>query len=223
MRKLLVPLLFSSLVLFSCSSNSNHNSNKTIYHLEKKGERIEMTQEENVFRVLEFPKTRQAANWTCGANAVQKVCAYYGDDYREMDLVKLLHSSPEYGTALQMIMDFFKKHHYKAELKEYMTIEDLKKYTDRGIPVILMIQAWAHHEADLKGWDNGHFTVCIGYTTDDLIFADPSLYGLGFIPKNKLMERWHDTDVDDKKYYQTGIAVYGKKPKFDLQKIEEIY
>jgi hypothetical protein len=45
---------------------------------------------------------------------------------------------------------------------------------------------------------------------------------LGYIPNDKLLERWHDVDVGEKKCYQLGIAIYGKKPNFDLEKIEEI-
>jgi hypothetical protein len=103
-----------------------------------------------------------------------------------------------------------------------MTIEELKAYIDKDNPVILMIQAWVKNETEFKGWSNGHFSVCIGYTSDELLFADPSLYDIGYIPIDKLLERWHDLDVGDKKYYQLGIAVYGKKPKFDLERIEEI-
>jgi hypothetical protein len=85
-----------------------------------------------------------------------------------------------------------------------------------------MIQAWVKDQSELKNWENGHYTVCIGYTRDELLFADPSLYDIGYIPNNKLLERWHDVDVGDKKYYQLGIAVYGKKSNFDLERIEEI-
>lgn len=120
------------------------------------------------------------------------------------------------------MIDFFVKAKFKVDVKEYMTIAELKGYIDRDIPVILMIQAWARNKNEYKGWSEGHYTVCIGYTKDELLFADPSLYDIGYIPNNKLLERWHDLDIGEKKYYQLGIAVYGKKPKFDLEKIEEI-
>jgi hypothetical protein len=103
-----------------------------------------------------------------------------------------------------------------------MTVPELKGFIDRDIPVILMLQAWVKDTAELSGWDNGHFSVCIGYTRDELLFADPSLYDIGFIPADRLEARWHDLDVGGRRYYQLGIAVYGKKPKFDLEKIEEI-
>jgi predicted double-glycine peptidase len=219
-----IILLFSAfaLLIAGCSRNDNDIKVEKIFIMEKNGKNIPMIENRDIIKILEFPKTRQAENWTCGANAVQKICAYYGEDHREMDLVKILGSTDANGTAIQPIIDFFLKSKYKIDVKEHMTIAELKSYIDRDIPVILMLQAWVMHKEEFKDWSNGHFTVCIGYTKNEILFADPSLYDIGYIPENELMERWHDLDVGDKKYYQLGIAVYGKKPKFDLEKIEEI-
>lgn len=220
----LTILVFSMLLvlMIGCTHRGDEVKVEKIYIMEKNGRSIPLIEKRDIIKILEIPKTRQAENWTCGANAVQKICEYYGEDYREMDLVKMLKSTPDNGTDLQPIIDFFVKAKFKIDVKEHMTIAELKEYIDKDIPVILMIQAWIKNESEYKCWSNGHYTVCIGYTRDELLFADPSLYDIGYIPNNKLLERWHDLDVGEKKYYQLGIAVYGKKPKFDLEKIEEI-
>jgi hypothetical protein len=215
-------LLLILLLMISCNKGGGDIKVQKIYIMEKNGRNIPLIEKRDIVKILDIPKTRQAENWTCGANAVQKICGYYGEDYREMDLVKILKSTPENGTELQPIIDFFVKAKFKIDVKEHMTIAELKEYIDKDIPVILMIQAWMKNQSECTGWSNGHFTVCIGYTRDEVLFADPSLYDIGYIPNEKLLERWHDLDVGDKKYYQLGIAVYGKKPKFNLEKIEEI-
>ncbi|MEI7726197.1 MAG: C39 family peptidase [Bacteroidota bacterium] len=223
MNYLTVLFLTISLALMTgCLHNGDDIKVEKIYIIEKNGKSIPLIENRDIIKILDLPKTRQAANWTCGANAVQKICAYYGEDYREMDLVKTLKSTPDNGTDLQPMIDFFINAKFKIDVRERMTIADLKAYVDKGIPVILMIQGWVKNKSEYQGWSNGHYSVCIGYTKDELLFADPSLYDIGYIPNNKLLERWHDLDVGDKKYYQLGIAVYGKKPKFDLEKIEEI-
>jgi hypothetical protein len=51
------------------------------------------------------------------------------------------------------------------------------------------------------------------------LFSDPSVYGLGYIPKDKLVARWHDTEETGNKYYQPGVSVYGKRPNFNLRMI----
>jgi hypothetical protein len=223
MRKFILLILLMPLVLMSgCTQRGNEIKVEKIYIMEKNGKNIPMIENREIIKILDFPKTRQAANWTCGANAVQKICAYYGEDYREMDLVNVLKSTPDNGTDLQPIIDFFVTAKFKVVVKEHMTIDELKAYIDNDIPVMLMIQAWVRNQSGYMGWADGHYTVCIGYTLDELLFADPSLYDIGYISNNKLLERWHDLDVDGKKYDQLGIAVSGKKPKFDLEKIEEI-
>jgi ABC-type bacteriocin/lantibiotic exporter with double-glycine peptidase domain len=217
---LILPLLL--ILSVSCNRNANNIKVEKIYMMEKNGLNIPLIEKRDIIKILDLPKTRQVENWTCGANAVQKVCQYYGEDYREMDLTKMLKAVPDNGTDLQPIIDFFISKDFKIDIKERMTIAELKAYIDKEIPVILMLQAWAHDTADLRGWDNGHYSVCIGYTRKEMLFADPSLYDIGYIPIDRLEARWHDLDVGDKKYYQLGIAVYGKKPKFNLEKIEEI-
>jgi len=176
-----------------------------------------------VLKMLEIPfQDRQGTNYTCGADSVQKVLVYYGEDYREMNLAEILKSDPENGTLVKNIVDFFHSKGFKAVVKEKMTIKDLIKHIDRNIPVIIMIQAWGDTGKDYsKDWDDGHYVVVMGYTKDKLIIADPALFTLGYIPKKELVKRWHDVD-GDKKTYQLGISVFGKKPKFDMDKIEKI-
>jgi len=40
--------------------------------------------------ILRLPHTRQATNYTCGAAALQSVLAYYGDEFREDALAKVI-------------------------------------------------------------------------------------------------------------------------------------
>jgi hypothetical protein len=162
-----------------CKRQAGELKVEKIYLMEKNGRNIPLIEDRDIVTIMDLPKTRQAATWTCRANAIQKVCEYYGEDYREMDLVRWLGSTPENGTNLQPMVDFLKKANFRVDVKEHMT-------------------------------------------RDEFLFADPSLYDIGYIPFDKLTERWHDLDAGDRKYQQTGIAVYGKKPKFDLEKIEEI-
>ncbi|MEI7980083.1 MAG: C39 family peptidase [Bacteroidota bacterium] len=218
----LLSLSLPLVLMTGCSRRGDGIKEEKIYIIEKNGKNIPLIESRDLIKILDLPKTRQADKWTCGANAVQKICGYYGEDYREMDLVRMLKSTPDNGTDLQPIIDFFVNAKFKVDVRENMTIADLKKYIDRNIPVILMIQAWGRNKISYPGWSDGHFTVCIGYTLDEMLFADPSLYDIGYIRNEKLLERWHDLDVGDKKYERLGIAVYGKKPKFDLEKIEEI-
>jgi ABC-type bacteriocin/lantibiotic exporter with double-glycine peptidase domain len=177
--------------------------------------------------ILDFPvQDRQGTKYTCGADCVQKIMEYYGEDFREMDLAYILKSDPEEGTYVRNIVEFFHHHGLKAVVKQGMTISELEGQINRNIPVIIMLQAWGNtqdfEKEYRKNWGNGHFVVVIGYNSDSILIADPALFNVGYIPKQELKSRWHDTDENEVKTYQLGISVYGKKPKFDKDKLERV-
>ena len=179
-----------------------------------------------ILKILNFPRTRQATTYTCAENVVQKVCEYYGEDFHEMDLAKWMKADPEKGTDVENIIRFFERRtDLKIAVKENMTIPNLWSYLNRNIPVILQIQAFADDpEKYSRLWADGHFTVAIGYTRTIILFSDPAIYDLGYIKNKELLQRWHDKDggLDGKRYHRLGIAVFGKEPKFDLNKLEKI-
>ncbi|MBU2236000.1 C39 family peptidase, partial [Patescibacteria group bacterium] len=97
---------------------------------------------------------------------------------------------------------------------------DIKKFINKKIPVILLVQAWTNIKNVNweKDWIDGHYVVAIGYDKNKIYFEDPSSISRTHLTYNELIKRWHDTDCDGKKYVNYGIAVYGKKPVYDLSK-----
>ena len=96
-----------------------------------------------------------------------------------------------------------------------MTMKDLEIFVSRGVPVIVLIQAWREEEdmdkewADL--WDDGHYVVVIGVDAKYVYFEEPSILGgIGYIPKGEFMDRWHDTD-NSARYVHYGMTVDGKR------------
>lgn len=51
--------------------------------------------------------------------------------------------------------------------------------------------------------------------------SDPSAYKNTYLNNNKLLQCWHDKE-GTKKYVKFGLAVYGKKPKFNSEKLQKI-
>lgn len=178
-------------------------------------------------KILDFPvQDRQGTSFTCGADCVQKVMVYYGEDFRELDLAHDLKTDPKHGTYVKNIVKFFHRQGLKAIVRQKMTISNLIAQINRNIPVIIMLQAWGSKENFAKNykdeWDYGHFVVVIGYTCDLILLSDPALFNVGYIPKAELKARWHDTDEGNIKTYQLGISVFGKKPRFDKDKLERV-
>jgi predicted double-glycine peptidase len=178
--------------------------------------------------VIKFPDSRQATNYTCRASALQSVLLYYGIEEREDIIVKKLGIKENGLIDYKKYNDYIRHFGLKHEERS-MTIDDLKSYIEKRVPVIVGIQAWRRYDKDIdwaKDWSDGHFVVVIGFEKDKIIFDDPSIHSRrGYMSIKEFKERWHDKDVHGKKYINWGIAITGKKPKFDpdeLVKIESL-
>jgi predicted double-glycine peptidase len=179
----------------------------------------------NKTRLLDFPNTRQSFVYSCGPGSVQAVMAYYGENFRESDLIDKLKTDKDDGTYLRDMVKFLNANGLTTSLKQNMTTDELFSYINRKIPVIVLIQAWGNEE-DFKNnyrtcWDDGHFVVVIGYNEKEVLLSDPAIFSTGYIPIGEFMERWHDVDGKTKTY-RLGLAVYGKEPKFVKNKFERI-
>ena len=181
-------------------------------------------------KVMRLPIFRQATNYTSGAACVMSVMRYakYEFDIREDNLSRALGTTEENGTSWHSIVDYLNAvrlddqdtQYFTAHKEEHMLIDTLIKELDQGHPVICAIQAWKWDEdeeysMDLDYSDElecGHWAVAIGYNKDNIFFMDPSTSGnYTYIPKDKLVARWHDyaCDSNNQRYdlIQTGIIV----------------
>ena len=59
---------------------------------------------EKKIELLDFPNTRQSLDYSCGPSAVQSVLAYYGEDFRESELIGLLKTAKDEGTYIKDIV-----------------------------------------------------------------------------------------------------------------------
>lgn len=170
--------------------------------------------------LLEFPELRQMFNYDCGASVTQNVLVYYGKEIREDALLKEEKTNPKEGTAIHNIVK--ELHHFGLKtIEREMTLDDVKKFLRGSVPVILLLQAWTDQEkVDWNNdWEDGHYVVAIGYDHEKIYFEDPSAFERTYLTFEELRKRWHDIDVRQEKYYNYGIAVYGKKPKFSNHKL----
>jgi len=171
-------------------------------------------------KLIKIPNFRQAHEFSCGASALQSVLIYYlGYTISEGELIKLVKSDPRGGTAPKDIKKTAEIFGLKCELKT-LSINDLKKYLDKKIPVIMPIQAWPTKKVDLSSsWSYGHYVVAVGYDKNKIFFQDPASINLAYMTSSELESRWHDVDKNKIKYLNFGIIIYGKKPKYNQNKI----
>ncbi len=173
-------------------------------------------------RMLAMPDVRQHTVYACGAAALQAVLGYYGIDARQDTLMQKLGTDPKIGTRWWEIERIAGEYGLKAADQEHMTLADLVRFIDRGIPVIIALQAWVEVPAGApKAWEerteDGHYLVTTGYDETNIYFEDPAMFGIGYIPRAELDARWHDFDEYGWRLEHFGIAFESPKGLYDYE------
>ncbi len=166
-----------------------------------------------IHNLIRVPLTRQATDYTCGVAALQSVLYYYGEEFREDELVEKLGPALENGTKYPRMIEFVKSLNFLVEVRTGMTLENLKQLMDEKKPVILLIQAWSQSPVDYsQDWNEGHYAIAIGYDNQNVYFMDPSTLGnYTFIPIREFLDRWHDQDGQTL-LYQFGMVISKDPP-----------
>jgi len=173
-------------------------------------------------RIKDFPRVRQTFNYDCGASALQAILVHYGIEVRLEQLIQELDTSKDYGTSIKALVKTIQKYGLRVESRP-MTITEVKSFIEREHPVILNLQAWKEGPVDwAQEWGSGHYAVAIGYTSEAILFEDPSAFTQVYLTYPELEERWHDIDPrNGERHEHHGIAVIGE-PRFDGSQIRHM-
>jgi len=171
-------------------------------------------------KMLNIPQNKQIFEYDCGATVLQSILTYYGINIRTSEIFKIAGTT-QVGTPIEGMIKTLENFGLETTSKQ-MTIEEVKSYLSKKIPVILLLQAWT--KQNKSGWKNkwsdGHYVIAIGFSNDKIIFEDPATFNHTCLNYSELKERWHDIDNrNGKKYHNLGIAIFGKKPVYERKKI----
>lgn len=87
-------------------------------------------------KLLKVPPYKQTRS-TCGPTSLRMVLAYYGIKKTNKELVKLTHCSLKFGTKAENILSAAKKLGLTGSINDFSTINDLKKWYRKKVPVII--------------------------------------------------------------------------------------
>lgn len=121
----------------------------------------------------------------CGPFAVKAILDYYGVEKTIDEIAELIHATHDYGCDPADIVEGVKKIGLEAFYKKNSSIEEVKKYVDVGIPVIV---EWFSPE------DNGHYTPVVGFENDEILLADSLLGGIRRLSNEQFTFRWFELD-----------------------------
>lgn len=152
-----------------------------------------------VGNLIRIPLTRQTSDYTCGVAVLQSILYYLDEenDYSEEVLAKELKADPVNGTSYRAMADLARSKGYRVESRTGMSLEDIRGFVDQGVPVIVLIQAWAESPVDYsQDWADGHYAAVVGYDGDAVYFMDPSTLGnYAYLPNREFLDRWHDEEM----------------------------
>jgi len=179
---------------------------------------------ENLIRV---PLTRQGSDYTCGVAVMQSILYFLDekDDYSEELLSKELKADPANGTSYRAMADFARLKGYRVEVRTEMGLDDIRGFIDGGVPVIVLVQAWAESPVDYtQDWDDGHYAAAIGYDREAVYFMDPSTLGnYTYLANREFLDRWHDEDKGERlTHFGLIITRPGKGTSYEQDKVYRI-
>ena len=158
------------------------------------------------------PDRRQQFGFDCGAAALRSVLDYFGvppHPDTEPEMIKELGSSPRDGTSPDKIVHLAVKQGLTVHASGSMTLDDLRAYLDRKMPVICPVQMFWHPKADkdaIDGDQDGHWIVVAGIDENAVCIQDP-VFGKVFLKPLEFLRAWHDRDGEGRVYRRWGVAL----------------
>ena len=168
---------------------------------------------------------RQGLDYTCGPAALASLMYYYDQsmDFLENELAKELQSNEVDGTLVKEMVRFAESQGFTVATHYHWTLDAVKASIDHGVPVLVLLQAWADLDApghDYRtDWDDGHFSIVVGYDQQNIYFMDPSSLGhYTYIPIPEFIDRWHDVDGSEK-VFNFGMTITKGRPWYNRDAI----
>ncbi len=121
----------------------------------------------------------------CGPFSVKSVLNYYEVEKGVDEIAKLIHATHDYGCDPIDIVEGVKRMGFEAFYKKNSSIEEIKKYVEAEIPVIV---EWFSPE------NNGHYTPVVGFENDEILLADSLLGEIRRLNIKEFMFRWFELD-----------------------------
>jgi predicted double-glycine peptidase len=158
---------------------------------------------------IKVPLVRQATDYSCGVAVMQSILHCFGESVREDELARELCSGAEHGTNHRNMVELLAQQGIAHETVHGMSDQQLRDALDLGQPVIIVFQAWADDPTldYQEAWEDGHYSIVIGYNSERVFLMDPSTLGhFTHLSFSELDARWHDYD-EHGRYHRMGIII----------------
>jgi ABC-type bacteriocin/lantibiotic exporter with double-glycine peptidase domain len=132
----------------------------------------------------EIEPFQQSTEYTCSAAVSHAVFKHWGYDIDEVTLAYLLKVDPINGASAARVAALARDLGFQAVSRNFGTINQLKRITDQGVPVILRVLSWKHP-------GQYHFVIVTSIDDFGVSVMDPNVEGnRRRLTHEELWERW---------------------------------
>jgi ABC-type bacteriocin/lantibiotic exporter with double-glycine peptidase domain len=131
---------------------------------------------------------QQIETYSCGAAALKAVTGHWGDNYDEKMLIDLIGVDPMSGSTADQVATAAQRLGYNATVHQFDSIDELRQYTDRDMPVIAAIRSFTRP-------GQGHFVVAAEVDDNTVDIMDPNVDGnWRTLARSEMASRWRFRD-----------------------------
>lgn len=128
----------------------------------------------------------------CGPASLKMIFDYYGIEKLEAEIAKLCGTTEKLGTDDQGIKKAAESMGLKVEIKDNSSFEDIKKWLDKKIPVIVNWFTRGRIDYTEEDVPDGHYSLAVGLDDRFIYLQDPEIGKLRKIDREDFMKVWFD-------------------------------
>jgi ABC-type bacteriocin/lantibiotic exporter with double-glycine peptidase domain len=128
----------------------------------------------------------------CGPASLKIVLDYYGLQKSEKELAELCGWKKNVGVDDRGIKKAAETLGFKVEIKENSSFEDIEKWLERGVPVIVDWFTAGRNDYPYSEMADGHSSVVTGLDDGFIYLQDPEIGGIRKIKREDFLRVWFD-------------------------------
>lgn len=149
----------------------------------------------------------------CGPAVLKMVLEFYGIKKSEKELAHLAGTTLEEGTNARQMQGVLRLFGLKTRIKNNSTFNDIKKYLDKDIPVIVDWFTRGRKDYPDSVVADGHYSIVVGLDKKFIYLQDPEIGKLRKIKREDFLRVWFDftgefLHSNKQVYLRQTIAIY---------------
>jgi len=146
--------------------------------------------EQDILPVKSFQETLSKS--MCGPATLKMIFDYYGIEKSEQEIAKLCGTTEDLGTDDKGIKKVAESLGFNVEIKNNSTFEDIQKWLDKKVPVIVNWFTRGRADYDDSEVADGHYSVVAGLDDEFIYIQDPEIGKLRKVEREDFMKVWFD-------------------------------